>query len=225
MVVPVIRQQWLQVTFLHWPVPTETMAAHLPSGLSVDQFDGSAWVSITPLFMARVRPSLLPPVPGLSRFPETNLRTYVRGPDGRAGVWFFSLDADSRWITLLAPLVLGVPYVHASMSLNAEEGLRYRGSRDDGRAAYDIHIRPGEAMRPTERDRWLTDRWRAFSLRRGRLLEIPVTHEPWPLQSATCTQLSETLTAAAGVPAPADPLLHYSEGVRDVAFGLPRAVG
>lgn len=28
-------------------------------------------------------------------FPETNLRTYVLGPDGRPGIWFWSLDATS----------------------------------------------------------------------------------------------------------------------------------
>jgi pimeloyl-ACP methyl ester carboxylesterase len=27
------------------------------------------------------------------RFPETDVRTYVVGPDGREGLWFFSLDA------------------------------------------------------------------------------------------------------------------------------------
>jgi uncharacterized protein YqjF (DUF2071 family) len=225
-VLKVLRQEWLQVAFLHWPCPTEAVAAHLPAGLSVDEFEGSAWLSIIPFTMNRVRPSGLPPVPGVSRFPETNLRTYVRGPDGRPGLLFFSLDARSRWITLTAPRLLGVPYLYAELSVEQQaEEVRYRGTRADGRAAYDIRVRTGEPTPGDERDRWLTDRWCAYTHHLGKLLEIPVTHEPWPLRTATCTALAETLTSAAGLPAPSDPLVHYSDGVTDVAFGVPRIVG
>ena len=35
-------------------------------------------------------------VPWASRFCETNVRTYVRDRQGRAGIWFFSLEATSR---------------------------------------------------------------------------------------------------------------------------------
>src|SRR5450759_1646433 len=33
--------------------------------------------------------------PWVSDFCETNVRTYVRDGNGRAGIWFFSLDAAS----------------------------------------------------------------------------------------------------------------------------------
>jgi uncharacterized protein len=51
----------------------------------VDEYDGMAWVSLTPFLMAAVRPAGVPIEPGFSTFPETNLRTYVRRPDGRDG--------------------------------------------------------------------------------------------------------------------------------------------
>ena len=38
------RYHWRQVTFLHWPYPAETVQALLPDGLTVETFDGTAWV-------------------------------------------------------------------------------------------------------------------------------------------------------------------------------------
>ena len=70
---------------------------------------------------------------------------------------------------------------------------------------------------------WLTSRWRAYTHRFGRLWETPVEHEPWPLRDAAVDVLDETLTTAAGLPAPtAEPLVHFSEGVRHVRFGASR---
>ena len=53
----------------------------LPPGLEVETFDGSAWVGLVP-FAMRVTLPRSPLVPWLSRFPETNVRTYARSADG-----------------------------------------------------------------------------------------------------------------------------------------------
>src|SRR5437660_7938168 len=107
--VPLLRQAWRTVPFVHWRYPAAALQAQLPDGMTVEEYDGSAWLTLTPLQMRDVRLPAMPAVPRLSVFPETNLRTYVRGPAGRPGVWFFSLDAASTWITIGARLLLGAP--------------------------------------------------------------------------------------------------------------------
>src|SRR5581483_5061957 len=94
-------QSWCDLTFLHWRYPLEAAQALVPGPLQVETFDGSAWVGITPFVVRALRPPLLPSLPWISHFPETNCRTYVKGPDGHSGVWFFSLDAAR------APAVMG----------------------------------------------------------------------------------------------------------------------
>lgn len=214
------------VTFVHWRYSKSLLQPLMPPGLDVEQHDGSAWVTLTPLQMRDVRLSRTRavPVPGPRTFAETNLRTYVRGPDGRPGVWFFSLDAANDWITIGARLMLGAPYHRAELDIRAGDGLLYTGMRA-GRATatYRLHVQPGQHMKPTALDVWLTHRWRAYTRHAGLLLEIPVRHEPWPLQTATVTNVEESLTAAAGLPAPhAAALAHYSDGVTGVAFGPAR---
>lgn len=222
--VRLLRQAWRTVTFVHWRYPAASLQASLPSGLTVEECDGSAWLSLTSLQMRDVRLPGMPAVPGLSVFPETNLRTYVRGPGGRPGVWFFSLDAASTWITIGARLLLGAPYFRAELDITAGDGLCYSGKRTGPTpAGYRLCVRPGPQIEPADLDLWLTHRWRAYTRHVGCLLEIPVRHERWPLRTAAVSVLDESLTTAAGLPAPGGVArAHYSAGVAGVAFGAPR---
>ena len=79
-----LAMRWHDLAFLHRPVRAALLRAHLPPGLELDTFDGSAWVALVP-FEMRVGLFGVPPLPYLTVFPETNVRTYVIGPDGRTG--------------------------------------------------------------------------------------------------------------------------------------------
>ncbi|MFC8427128.1 YqjF family protein [Streptomyces sp. NPDC057253] len=220
---PALRARWLRQTFVHWPFRPEAVRALLPPGLAVDEYEGAAWVGLTPFVMADVRPAGVPAaVPALPSFAETNLRTYVRRADGRDGIWFLSIEVANP--VMLAARAVGAPYRLGSLRVGGDgETVSYAGSRLGGRVSYRLRIRPGEDLRPTERDVWLTSRWRAYTRRLGRLWETPVEHEPWPLAGADVEVLEETLTTAAGLPAPLDgPVVHFSPGVEHVRLGASR---
>ncbi len=103
--------RWDTLAFLHWRYEPEVVQALLPPGLRVEVRDGSAWVALVPFVLEVTRPDR-PPVPWLSRFAETNVRTYVTADDGSTGVWFLSLDAArlaavlARARDVLPPLLL-----------------------------------------------------------------------------------------------------------------------
>ena len=232
-VAPVWRQQWLEFTALHWTYPPESVQALLPQELAVQQFDGTAWVSLTPLLMNDVAPIGLPALPWISQFPEINLRTYVRGPDGEEGLWFFSLEAARLPFVLAARATYGVPYVWASMRYEQPElGVRRFESRrcwpGSAGTLIDVTVDAGEEIPEsdlTELDVFLTSRWRAYSVHPVfGLLVTDVGHPPWPLRAARVRHLEETVLAAAGLPPHGSPaLVHFSPGV-DIRLGLPRPV-
>ena len=58
---------------------TDDVQRLLPEGLTVETYDGSAWVGLVPFFLRAGLPRV-PSIPWLSRFPETNVRTYVHRP-------------------------------------------------------------------------------------------------------------------------------------------------
>jgi uncharacterized protein YqjF (DUF2071 family) len=222
---PVSRQWWGSLTFLHWSFDPDVIQSHLPEGFTVDTWDGMAWVSMTP-FLMTFRLGPLPPLPGMGTFPETNLRTYVRGPDGRDGLWFFSLEAQSLPVVLGASALYGVPYKWADMQVDLGPSVRYRSRRRLGRTAgHDITVQVGAPCEePSALDHWLSGRWRAWTRIAGRCCTVPVEHPPWPLHEATLVSLDETIMAAAGLARPVDPpLVRHSPGV-DAHLGRPQPI-
>ncbi|MGK5631290.1 YqjF family protein [Streptomyces sp. URMC 123] len=223
---PLLTAGWLEQSFVHWPYPPDQVQALLPDGLTADVLDGAAWVGFTPFVMASVKLAGAVPLPN-REFPEANLRTYVRLPGGEDGIWFLSIEVGNP--LLLAARAIGVPYHVARLRVGREgRVVRYAGERRGGGGgrgpAYRLAVEvsaPVEAA--TERDVWLTSRWRCFTRRAGVILATPVEHEPWPLARATVLDLREDLTAHAGLAAPVgDPVAHFSPGVRRVRLGVPR---
>jgi uncharacterized protein YqjF (DUF2071 family) len=216
---PLVLQDWHTVAFLHWRCDPDVLAPLLPTGLTPDLVDGSAWVALTPFEVRRFRAPLLPPVPGLSDFPETNLRTYVRAPDGTDGLFFLSLDAASFPTVAAARLGLGAPYCWAGLTIERGDGtVRYAGRRrHPPQAEYRVEVQPTAPPLPPGTDEVvdrLVGRWRAFTHHLGRLWTVPVEHEPWPVQPARALRCEQTVTAAAGLPDLGPPdLVHFAEAV------------
>ncbi len=156
--------------------------------------------------------------PGIPHFPETNLRTYVIGPDGTRAVWFFSLEAARLAAVVGARIGYHLPYFWANMRVAAENGANHYRSRrhwpHDSAATTDIAIQTGQPYSSnelTERDHFLTARYRLYTTSRARLRYAQIEHPPWPLARATVLQLRQTLFESAGLPPPlGPPLVHYA---------------
>jgi uncharacterized protein len=98
-------------------VPIEDVRKRVPDELKIEEHDGSAWVGIQFFRVRALRARGALPLPGISAFLQLNVRTYVRGPDGLPGVWFFSIDASSRLAALGVRRIYRVPAFHARMTL------------------------------------------------------------------------------------------------------------
>jgi uncharacterized protein len=231
---PVMRQRWDRLTFLHWPFQPEQVARVLPAGLEAELFDGAAWVGLVPFFM-HVATGGGRMIPWVSKFAETNVRTYVRNGDGVSGIWFFSLDAARLGAVAVARAAYGLPYFWSSMDV--EQGgteIFYRSRRRlPGQSPGDglgtgpsslARIKIGDRIRPDdldERDHFLTARWILFSGAGPTRRLARACHQPWPLHRAEAMTVEDSLIEAAGLPAPAGaPLVYFSPGV-DVAIGPP----
>lgn len=222
-----MRQRWARLTFLHWAFEPAEVARLLPDGLEVDAFDGRAWVGLVPFFM-HVATGSGTEVPWVSRFAETNVRTYVRDGQGRTGIWFFSLDAARLGAVAVARATYSLPYFWSAMEVSGDEQqVTYRCRRRLPGAGHPeslVRVRIGDPYAPaelTERDHFLTARWILFSAAGSRYRTARACHPPWPLQHAVVEQVDDSLVEAAGLPRPQGaPLVHYSRGV-DVTIGRP----
>jgi uncharacterized protein YqjF (DUF2071 family) len=233
-----MRQHWQDLLFLHWPFPADVLRAAIPRQLDVDTFNGTAYVGLVPFTMTGVRPVGLPPVWGLSRFHETNVRTYVRLSGRDPGVWFFSLDAANSIAVNLARTFFHLPYHRARMLMehqrnrdsSAPETIFYAGVRrwpGPLPASYAIRARTSgtpEPAQPGTLEHFLVERYVLYALSTHRLYQCRVHHHAYSLQSAQILSIDETLLAAAGLDRPRGPaLVHFARAVDVKVFPI-RAV-
>jgi uncharacterized protein YqjF (DUF2071 family) len=221
---------WDELAFLHWRFDADAVQRLLPSGLTVETMDGSAWVGLVPFFLRVGLPGVRP-VPWLSRFEETNVRTYVRSPDGARGIWFFSLDAARLGAVLVARSTYRIPYFWSKLAIERSDARvsyrcrrRWPGPRG---ASSTVVLDIGDRFRAeelTELDHFLTARWSLFSAPRGGLRHALAAHDPWPLHRAHAAHVDDDLVAAAGLPRPTGPpIVHWSPSV-EVRIGWPSRV-
>jgi len=222
---PVMFQAWHRLTFLHWPYRPEVIRPLLPPHLELDLFGGAVWIGLTPFTVTMLRTPGLPVLPWISQFPEMNVRTYVRGPDGERGVWFFSLEADRLAAVLGARVSYGLPYRWAEMQIRSGPGeIKYTSRRHFGPGQATITIQNGSPIRPSELERFLTARFRLYTILVGRLAFAQVQHAPWPLESAKVLRLEQNVIEHSGLPiAIGQPFVHFSPGVY-VRIGRPTFV-
>jgi uncharacterized protein len=219
-----MEQTWNDLLFAHWPVPANVLRPRVPSPLALDTFDGQCWVAVTPFHMTGVRPRFVPPIPGVSAFPELNVRTYVRFAE-KPGVFFFSLDAASRIAVWAARSTYRLPYYFANMEVREKDDwINYHSSRKspsaDLRAQY-RPSRPVELRTPGTLEHWLTERYCLYTVVRGSVLRAEIHHEPWLLQDAEAEIAENTMAKAAGIQLPGiPPVLHFAKRLQVVVWPL-----
>lgn len=219
-----MRQQWLDLAYLHWRYDPAVIQALLPPGVEVDTFDGSAWVGLIPFSMRGIGLPHGPGVPYLGSFAEVNVRTYVRR-NGRAGVWFFSLDVDRFIPAAVARLTYRLAYCWGRTSHERTgDTLTTVVRRRWPERVADSHlvVEMGHPVMADELAVFLTARWGLYSRTRRGVRYAAVDHEPWPLRTGLVRRLDQSLIEAAGLPTPTGEVhVLCSDGVA-VRIGRPR---
>jgi uncharacterized protein YqjF (DUF2071 family) len=234
-------QHWRELLFVHWRVSPAEIAVHVPEPLSVDICEDSAWVGLVLFRMSGVRPWWSPPIPGVSAFPETNVRTYVHFQGRDPGVWFLSLDAASTFGVQIGRKRWGLPYHRSQMAVRRRgDFIQYTCEREwPGRtgvggkveaeigeiySGLDRNLEAGRAV-PGTLEHFLIERYLLYGQKRDRISIGQVHHSPYPLREAqlrTCEQswLEDVGLSARRLP---DHIL-FSEGVATEIFPLREVV-
>jgi uncharacterized protein YqjF (DUF2071 family) len=226
----VMTQTWHDLLFAHWTIDIALVRSHVPPHFELDLFDGRAWIGIVPFYMTNVSPRGVPPLPLMSEFAELNVRTYVRVGD-RPGIYFFSLDAGSRFAVLAARALLNLPYFSASMRVvRRQSAIEYDSTRGGSRRKAELqatYAPDGEMFTASvgTLEYFLTERYCLYHVdRRGRPYRLDIHHRPWRLQPATANVTRNTMAEVCGLTrADEPPLLHFAKR-QDMIAWLPTSL-
>jgi len=219
-------QRWLNPLFAHWQVPAAALRPHVPAGLELDTWQGTAWVTVVAFRLARVRRRWFPPLGPVSNFPELNLRTYVVYR-GEPAIYFLSIHAGKRLVVRLARRVTPLPYAHAHMTWSERDGTWRFESRCQAAAgnghAFAATFAPHSSRRcsrPGSLDAWLLERYTLYADDgRATLFRTEVRHAAWEVQDVAATIAVNTLGTPFGLDLSGPPAAaHFSPGVRALVW-------
>ncbi|QXD23596.1 DUF2071 domain-containing protein [Opitutia bacterium ISCC 51] len=189
-----LSQQWLNLAFIHWEIDPDQLRAEIPSELTLDLYDGKAWIGIVPFDMKGVTFRGLPAIAPLSEFPEINVRTYVEYK-GKKGVWFFSLDVPKQFVAWTARTFFHLPYRRAQVEvILRDQSVHY--SHQMKHSAFEATYKPTQTCHwdNDSFEIWATERYCLYcQSKRGQLYRTEVHHPQWPLEKAEISFQKNTL--------------------------------
>jgi uncharacterized protein len=232
----VLHQNWHHLLFLHWEVPPAELHTLIPPRLTLDTFEGKAYVGLVPFTLTGVRAMLTPPLPWISSFHEVNVRTYVHCEGRDPGVWFFSLDASSTIAVAAARAMYKLAYFDAEIEFSATgeplPEIAFRSHRTDPRGVSpaNAHLRyrpvegPAQPAQLGSLEHFLVERYILYAEDEQRqLYRARVHHQPYPVQRAELLEFDETLIWAAGVRRHEQPAArHYAREVNVKVYPLEK---
>jgi uncharacterized protein YqjF (DUF2071 family) len=192
-----LTAEWRHLVLLNYEVDPALLAPHVPDGLTLDCFDGRYYASVVGFLFDRTR-LFGWPIPLHRRFPEVNLRFYVRRtmPQGdRRGVMFVK-ELVPRWaVSCVARWFYQENYQTLPMRWSAadtekingrarwtEYGWRFGKRWNSLRAA--VSGEPA-APNPDSLAEFIVEHYWGYGRdRTGAALEFQVEHPPWRIWPA-----------------------------------------
>jgi len=186
----VIQQIWRDVMFIHYRIPAEKIKHLVP--FELDLYENQAVLSVVPFYMDGIRFPFLPPIPKISNLWELNIRTYVN-VNGVKGIYFFTLETDSRIGEIVARNFFHLPYRFSKIKAKVENnGYTFKYSRDD--LTFNLKATLEDEIVKSAFDLWATERYSLFTQKKGVTYQGIVNHSPWILSLVRITQIDNQFT-------------------------------
>lgn len=224
----VMKQTWQDLLFAHYPVKLEVLQQVVPSVFQLEQYNGTAWIGVVPFRVQNHRVRFLPPMPGINRFLQLNVRTYVT-INGKRGVYFLSIDMNHLIARQLAKSLFYMPTQTATINMSHNECGIYFNSKtvEKGHPEFECQYTPiGQPFyaRKETFEAWLVERYSMYSLnRRGEVVRCDILHDYWPLQYVDVEINNNSIFQNRGIQvASKDPILHYAKRMEAYLWPVAR---
>jgi uncharacterized protein len=191
-----LTAQWRHLVMLNYSIERRLIEPFVPSGLELDEFESTTYVSIVGFLFLDTRVRGIS-VPFHRNFEEVNLRFYVRHRSAagwRRGVVFIREIVPRRAIATLARLFYGEPYSAYPMRHWIEHGegelhCRFEWKRERRTEFVAAHAAgQPKLIKSGSLEEFITEHYWGYTARGGRCTQYEVEHPPWKVWQTTDAQ-------------------------------------
>jgi len=230
---PLFVADWSAALFIHFRMEPQVLSQLVPFAL--DTWEGDAIVSLVAFTQQNLRPARGGRLAALvcsplSDHPFLNLRAYVR-VNGEPAIYFLSEWIPNRLAALIGPRLYGLPYRLGQLRYKHDRPAEMSGcvvapaGRFAYRAGLDTATQFGVAAAGSI-DRFLLERYAAFTYRDRVARRFEVEHAPWRQTRATVELLDTSLVRSVSPAMECTQVVgaNFSPGVCDVAISSPQKI-
>lgn len=185
-----LTAEWRKLVMANYLTDPERLKTYLPKGTEPDLWNGKCYMSLVGFLFSHVRVKGMR-IPFHTRFPEINLRFYVRYPDKdeiKRGVVFIREIVPKRFVTWMANGLYGERYMTLPMKYAWDiDPSRIRVSYQWKKAGTWNHIQakadpvPMPLVNDSEEEFITEHIWGYTNGRRGMTSEYRVSHPSWDI--------------------------------------------
>ncbi len=194
---------WSDLILCNYAVDDAALLPHLPAGLELDRYQGSAYVSLVAFEFLGTK-VLGVPWPGYTNFAELNLRFYVRQGEKR-GVVFIREVVPQALTAALAHWIYNEPYVAAPFAAQTERSpgqikKTYRLTWDGQEQSVSVEAddKPHRPAATSVEHFFKEHEWGFGRSRRGVTTVYRVEHPEWDVYPVRRTQIAFDFGAVYG---------------------------
>jgi uncharacterized protein YqjF (DUF2071 family) len=187
----IMRQDWHDAFFLNAKIDKNILQGLIPSGLTLDLFNGQAYISIIPFKMNNISFRYLPFFKP-SAYDQINIRTYVIR-DGKPGVYFLSLDSAHPSLSQMIKMVCDIPLIQSSIHrIDKDQATHLDLDRKGLQLYLNVSKDDSKMLNATKGsfEYWISERYCFYNNQNGQITRWEVDHKAWPLFPAKLHNLS-----------------------------------
>lgn len=214
---PFLTAEWRDLIMLTWKIDAGLIRSRLPRGTELDTWKGDALISVVAFDFRNTRVRGIA-IPFHTRFPEVNLRFYVRrkmpGGKWQRGVSFVKEMVPHAMIATVARRLYNEPYVSLPMRQiavpeeplsqdigDATRSLVYEWKRDgEWERVLALQTSAPRAMRSDSIEEFISDQAWGYTRREDHSTqEYRVSHPRWRITPVTDCYIEADITSLYGI--------------------------
>ncbi len=210
----VVYSEWKNVLMLHWKVDAGTIRHILPASLSVDTFEGGAWVTMCVASIENFRNKLLNIIKQGFKFNQVLMQTYVIH-QGKPGLYIFNQELEKSFTKNLYQKVFKLKQGETDFQRESVNGIhKFFAQNDNTGFKLGLQYNYGAAIQPSLLEEWLSNRFKYFYEKDEQLHEYHVHHAEWMFRDVNIEKF-KTKFDFGGLSLHRQPdFIHYSKGIQ-----------
>lgn len=170
-----LYSEWKDMLMLHWKVDASIAKQLLPPSLSIDTFEGGAWITMTVLTVDNFKTRLLSMIGGKIKFDQILLHTYVLR-NGKPGIYIFKQEVEKSTSSQMYQRVLKRPNGNTVFNRTNSDTHAITASNPTNEFELHINYKILEESINNAHSGWFTNRFKYYYQSEEQLLALIVHH-------------------------------------------------